>query len=598
MRAGLAAAFEQPLLHAPAPLRCAAAAACLLASATTAVASLAFPWFRLPAPTGPHPVGRCTRVLVDPSRGAWVTPEKGAPRRLLVEVWYPAAPGRATRRCTRCTYMDPVLASAMSVSFLGPRLWFVASHFSRVPTASRREAPPAAGGRYPVLVFSHGNVSTRLQNTSLMEDLASHGFVCVAMDHPFDAAVVAYPDGSALDFEWELPSPLDAPGVLAFRAAQVALRAGDVTAVLDWLADGADGPLAGLADVSRAAVAGHSFGGAAAARAAATESRLRAAVLLDAWQWPLGAAGPAAGLPVPSLLFESDAFLGDRDAFCAFNSRMSSEMALNSTRAWKVVARVGHYEYTDMALTAPLFMRALGLITLKPSQLVAFQRYQNVMVRSFLHEFVVASAANALGACASVDEGGPCGAPAELAVPPSPRPPPSPGRLRGGSGAPLLPPVPSPPRLRRMSSHDRRRIDAASYGLLYGPEPPPWAPPRSAFAAPVPREALAAEVDANLVTPSQRRAMRLLLQQIRRGDYEIWDLQRHAWDSLPDLLAMVIHTQPSAAIRAMLVQADAELRAEAAKERAAGRARRAAAEAAEAAASAEADAAFISSGKC
>jgi hypothetical protein len=228
--------------------------------------------------------------------------------------------------------------------------------------------------------------------------------------------------------------------VLAFRAAQVALRAGDVTAVLDWLADGADGPLAGLADVSRAAVAGHSFGGAAAARAAATEPRLRAAVLLDAWQWPLGAAGPAAGLPVPSLLFESDAFLGDRDAFCAFNSRMSSEMALNSTRAWKVVARVGHYEYTDMALTAPLFMRALGLIMLKPSQLVAFQRYQSAMVRSFLHEFVAAPTSSVLAGCPSVDEGGPCNAPAELPqVPPSPRPapPPSPGRLsRASSGAP------------------------------------------------------------------------------------------------------------------------------------------------------------------
>jgi hypothetical protein len=109
---------------------------------------------------------------------------------------------------------------------------------------------------------------------------------------------------------------------------------------------------------------------------------------------------------------------------------------------------------------------------------------------------------------------------------------------------------------------------------------------------------LAAEVDANLVTPAQRRAMRLLLQQIRRGDYEIWDLPRHAWESLPDLLALVIHTQPSAAIRAMLIQADAELKAEEAAERAAGRRRRAAAEAAEAAACAATDESYLPSGKC
>ncbi len=161
--------------------------------------------------------------------------------------------------------------------------------------------------------------------------------------------------------------------MLAFRAAQVALRAGDVSFVLDALkaADTEpDNPLYGRVDATRAAVAGHSFGGAAAAAAAQREPRLSAAVMLDAWQWPLGAHGVAAGLPCPSLLFESAAFLGDRDAFCAFNSRMSSgtpecveskrwrfraadarvtcaaELAAASRRAWKVVARVGHYEYT------------------------------------------------------------------------------------------------------------------------------------------------------------------------------------------------------------------------------------------------------------
>jgi pimeloyl-ACP methyl ester carboxylesterase len=133
--------------------------------------------------------------------------------------------------------------------------------------------------------------------------------------------------GSVADFEWELPSPLDPPGVLAFRAAQVALRAGDVSFVLDALTSAdtePDNPLYGRVDCTRAAVAGHSFGGAAAAAAAQREPRLSAAVMLDAWQWPLGAHGVAAGLPCPSLLFESAAFLGDRDAFCAFNSRMSS----------------------------------------------------------------------------------------------------------------------------------------------------------------------------------------------------------------------------------------------------------------------------------
>ncbi len=176
---GVAALAESRLGGACTAVRRACGAACLLASAATSIASLAFPWFRLPPPTGPFAVGRLTRVLVDDTRGAWVTADKGGVRRLLVDVFYPVQP-RQQRAGDPCVYMDRVLARAMSASFLGPRLAFVGGHFARVPTASRRGAP-AAPGRFPVLVFSHGNVSTRVQNTSLLEELArceSKGVQC------------------------------------------------------------------------------------------------------------------------------------------------------------------------------------------------------------------------------------------------------------------------------------------------------------------------------------------------------------------------------------------------------------------------------------
>jgi hypothetical protein len=173
---GAAALCEQALCGPSSlVLRRAAGGACLLATAATSLASLAFPWFKLPPPTGPHRVGRLTCVQADPSRGAWVTPEKGTPRRLLVDVWYPADTAtHGAAGTAACVYMDSVLARAMSASFLGPRMGFVGSHFARVPTASRRGAAAAAGA-FPVLVFSHGNVSTRVQNTSLLEELARCG---------------------------------------------------------------------------------------------------------------------------------------------------------------------------------------------------------------------------------------------------------------------------------------------------------------------------------------------------------------------------------------------------------------------------------------
>jgi hypothetical protein len=106
-------------------------------------------------------------------------------------------------------------------------------------------------------------------------------------------------------------------------------------------------------------------------------------------------------------------------------------------------------------------------------------------------------------------------------------------------------------------------------------DPPPWAPAPCAWADLISREALAAEVAANAWTPSQRRAMRLLLEHIRRGDYEIWEVSRHAWESLPDTLALVIHTRTSEEIREALEHADAEIRAEEADKQRARRGRRA-----------------------
>ena len=98
--------------------------------------------------------------------------------------------------------MDALLASSMTEAFLGSKFTWIASHFPKVCTHSWRDAAPAraaaAGRKFPVVLFSHGNISTRVQNTALLEELASHGFVCAACDHPHDAAIVNYPNGAPL----------------------------------------------------------------------------------------------------------------------------------------------------------------------------------------------------------------------------------------------------------------------------------------------------------------------------------------------------------------------------------------------------------------
>jgi predicted dienelactone hydrolase len=48
---------------------------------------------------------------------------------------------------------------------------------------------------YPVLIFSHGLTGFRNQNTFEVEELASHGYIIVGIDHTYDAAATIFTDG-------------------------------------------------------------------------------------------------------------------------------------------------------------------------------------------------------------------------------------------------------------------------------------------------------------------------------------------------------------------------------------------------------------------
>ncbi len=83
-------------------------------------------------------------------------------RKLTLEVWYPAqlsAAGEST------TYRSTV----------GATLYALAGKAGR--------DAPALEGKFPLLVYSHGQPGARLQAAYLMEHLASQGFVVAAIDH-------------------------------------------------------------------------------------------------------------------------------------------------------------------------------------------------------------------------------------------------------------------------------------------------------------------------------------------------------------------------------------------------------------------------------
>ncbi len=240
---------------------------------TTVSFSAVLPMFRLPRPTGPDAIGTRVIHLVDTSRVE--EHDNSRKRELMIQIWYPAA-------YTRNSYA-PYRRRAETT--------FVSSYQSVLPTHSRWDAPVLAGGIFRVLLFSGAWNGRRTQNTYLVEDLASHGYVVVGIDHPYNSDPVAFPDGRVIHF---VPSPemnFSANSLETIEAAaakELVTQVADTIFVLNRLqAMNADpeSPFYGHLDTNNVGAFGHSFGGAVAAQVCHDDPRIRAALDMDGSFW-------------------------------------------------------------------------------------------------------------------------------------------------------------------------------------------------------------------------------------------------------------------------------------------------------------------------
>ncbi|MFH0521359.1 alpha/beta hydrolase family protein [Streptomyces sp. M41] len=228
----------------------------------------------LPEPTGPHPVGTAELHLVDTSRPDH-GPGPGRHRRLMAGVWYPAR-GVAVRY-PRMPWMHAEVLRALLASAGFPPDVAVAPS-----TAGHEGAPVHRAGRgLPVVVYSHGAGSHRSDHTGIVQELASHGYVVVTVDHLGDA-FSRLPDGRVV-------TPLEGSEHAMFAEDYAA----DLRFVLDCVEQLAAGHnpdaerrplpdgLCGALDASRIGMVGWSKGGTATACVMLTDRRVRAGVSLD-----------------------------------------------------------------------------------------------------------------------------------------------------------------------------------------------------------------------------------------------------------------------------------------------------------------------------
>jgi hypothetical protein len=236
--------------------------------------------FPLPAPTGRYQTGRVAFQWIDHQRPELETRAPEDFRELLVYLFYPAQP---TTRVSRAPYMPD--ADVMSPYWKED----LTNRLKSLSAFSGENAPLLAGRtRFPVVIFAPGGGQKALAHTTLLEDLASHGYVVAAIEPPYNAPAMRFPDGTTIgrlapaERGWEEPKTRDdQPRVYE----QMVLHwARDMAFVLDKLTElnnVSQGMFAHRLDVARVGAFGHSRGGQAAGTVRLLDTRFRGGVNLD-----------------------------------------------------------------------------------------------------------------------------------------------------------------------------------------------------------------------------------------------------------------------------------------------------------------------------
>lgn len=327
----------------------------LLALGLSALLGWGLPVVDLPGGTGPWDVGRVTAEVVDDDRTESWGPSPGGPRRVVVTAWYPTdvdgdAPWLA----------EPAgFAREVGAAFGLPA--FALGHLDLVRAPVVDDAPLAAGdGSWSVVVLSHGWSGFAAAHADLGHDLASRGFVVLALDHTHAAQVTTFPDGEVVGHDPRILPDEGSVDAATYQAASEDLEevyAADAAAVLDLVAAGdAPPPLApDVLDLGSVGLLGHSTGGGAMVRLCLVDERCGAVAGLDPWVEPVPDELLRTGVDVPLLAIRSEAWRGNA------NDAVLSELAATSADArlsWAPGTR--HRDVTLQPMLSPLSSR-LGL---------------------------------------------------------------------------------------------------------------------------------------------------------------------------------------------------------------------------------------------
>jgi len=312
--------------------------ASLLGLALTSVATA----INLPRPDGRFGTSSSQAMLVDHSRHDPFAAAAGVAqdRRLMVSSFYPVA---LREQCLDIPsqYMPEATAAFIEAEYQAfgvPNNTFASLDLVHCKPRGRLSV---RNQLFPTVLFSPGLGNSRLLYSAMAQSLASEGFNVITIDHPYDADIVEFEDGSTvlaanITSDEQILTALD-------------IRVQDVSFVLDQLQVKATKlKLFGAQPCTkndRYTIFGHSLGGAAAVAATLSDKRLNGAVNVDGSFFGMALSkGSAAPLMIVS--HDGKNLTTDESWSATWNATQ------NVTKVVLSIEDTAHGSYTDLPLIA------------------------------------------------------------------------------------------------------------------------------------------------------------------------------------------------------------------------------------------------------
>ncbi|RDU25228.1 alpha/beta hydrolase family protein [Anaerosacchariphilus polymeriproducens] len=241
--------------------------------------SIILPVFKMPEPTGTYQTGTKIYHYINENSDKNFIEDENNEREIMIQVWYPAQNIKDKKR-SNIIPNSKIFLKEIAKEYNIPEFLLDYLKYTKSNSFDDAEISNSCNS-YPLIILNHGLGTSRLLHITQAENLASHGYIVVSIDHTYSSIKTLFPNGKSTNFmisEDKLNTSLE------YRIGVEKMWVKDIKFIVDrFIKANSDTEsfFNGKVDINNIGIFGHSFGGAAAFDLCYNDSRFKAGIDLD-----------------------------------------------------------------------------------------------------------------------------------------------------------------------------------------------------------------------------------------------------------------------------------------------------------------------------